>query len=68
MTSFTIEAIFFKLHHVWQCVFPHEHNEVGVSLLKLWVDRICIKKKPQIVGWGRPIFVYSVENKMLKAI
>jgi hypothetical protein len=44
---------YLKLHHVWLCVLPHEHNKVGVSMLNLWLNRICIKKdhKPWN-GWG----------------
>jgi hypothetical protein len=35
---------YLKLHHVWSCALPHEHNKVGVSLSNLWPNCICIKK------------------------
>ncbi len=44
LTSLIMEA---KEFWIESCVFvcsPHEHNELGVSLLDLWLSHICIEK------------------------
>jgi len=45
----------FKLHHVWLCAFPHEHNEIGVSMSDLWPSCICIENEDEMWDGAGPI-------------
>jgi hypothetical protein len=51
-----------ELHHVVLC-FPHEHNEVGVSLSDLWLGHICIKKDHKPWDGGGPIWCRMLKKK-----
>ncbi len=53
-----------KLHHVWPCVVPHEHDEVGASLSNLWLSRICIEKYYEPCDGGGPIWCIMLKKNV----
>jgi hypothetical protein len=42
---------------------PHEHNEIGVSLLNIWASRICIEKDHEPWDRGGPIWCIMLKRK-----
>ncbi len=55
-----------KLSNYIMCGYvlsPHEHNEIGVSLLDLCLGRICIEKDHGSWDGGGPIWCIMLKKK-----